>query len=100
MKLDLLKSVRSISFHFALACGVALTSAAPQAESLPLRVTIPFGFTVAGHSMPAGEYRIMPIAGFGSAMTMQGKSTGASVIALTNPGSATAASQITFTTVG
>ena len=100
MKLNLINSVRSFTSHFALACGMALTSAALHAESLPLRVTIPFGFTVGGHSMPAGEYSIKPLDGFASAVAMHHETDGANVIALVSPGTLSATSKLTFTLMG
>ena len=75
--------------RFVMAALMALTGTlAAEAESLPIRVTVPFAFTANGNVMPAGEYTIRPINGVSGAVVLHGMMAGnANMIALSMPGS-------------
>ena len=69
-----------VSFLFALLVAVSL----PVVAQAQLQVNIPFNFTVAGKSLPAGQYRVARVFEMDQAVWRVSNWKGAAAIILTN----------------
>jgi len=76
--------MKSTIVRFALCLTALLASTQVFAASGSVRVSVPFEFTVAGTSMPAGDYSIEET-GQGGALLIQCLSAKRSVMVLSNP---------------
>ncbi len=65
-----------------LAVVFALSCVSSFAEELHVRVHVPFSFSVAGTSMPAGDYMVSPLTGFNSVLLVEGTSTNAKALVM------------------
>ena len=61
---------------------LAVSCVSGFAEEVRIRANIPFAFGVAGTTMPAGEYTITPLPGFGSVLLFRGESSGARALVM------------------
>ena len=57
-----------------LAVLFALSSVSMFAEEMRVRVNVPFSFIVSGKTLPAGEYVVRPLDGFGTVLLVEGTS--------------------------
>ena len=63
MKYQLGKALAAVSFLVAM---IIVTTGSAQAQSTPVRVNVPFDFTVANKSLPAGRYEVSRVQQYGS----------------------------------
>ena len=80
-------SVGTIARRCAMTAALALAATGLYAESLPIHVTVPFAFTVAGHVMPMGEYSIKPVEGFTGTVALHHMTEKVNMLAFARPGS-------------
>ena len=84
--------MKSTIVRLAFCLTALVTSTQVFAQSRSVRVSVPFEFTVAGSTMPAGDYSIAET-GQGGALLIQCLSTKRSVMVLSSPSQAPADSR-------
>jgi hypothetical protein len=81
----------------ALGVGSLCALAAPMfAETYSVKVTVPFAFSAGAAELPAGEYMISPLTGFGSVLLIEGAKAKAIVMTQSADGAVTMGSSVSF----